>query len=357
MSVQQNVTIKDLARILKISVSTVSRALRGGTEIKAETRALVLGLARELNYTPNPIALSLKTKSSKVLGVIVPEIANTFCSSTISGIEEVAYSRGYHVTIFQSHEKYDREVIHSRLVGSRRMDGLIIAISNETTDVTHLAELRDRGIPVVMIDRVLPGLKTPKVIVDDTKGAFMATEHLLHEGYRKIAHLTISKELSITRNRLNGFRQALSENGVTCYENWIHHCSFEHSDIDAAITSLFSGADRPDAILASAERILMRCYAVLQNMHINIPEECALIGFSDNPLNRFLNPSLSAVRQPTLEIGRRSANMLIDLIENETEAEDDTVIELETTLDLLASSGKSSLLTRKPELFASSQKT
>ena len=340
MKPQQNITIKDIARALKISVSTVSRALSGGSGIKEETRLMVRELAEQLNYTPNSIALSLKEKSSKVIGVIIPEIANTFCSSSIAGIEEVAYDRGYHVTIFQSHEKFGREVINTRLVNSRRMDGLIIAISNETTDDQHLNDLQNRGIPVVMFDRVLPDFNAPKVFVNDKRGAYLATTHLINEGFRKIAHLTISKDLSITKNRLEGFRQALDENGTYLYTDWIHHCSFEPAAIDAAIRSLFTGEEKPDAILASVERILMRCYAVLQDMNIRVPEDCALIGFSDNPLNKYLNPSLSSVRQPTVEIGRRSANLLIDLIENETPQEEPILVELETSLELLSSSRK-----------------
>src|SRR5687767_5027400 len=214
MSGQHNVTIKDIARTLKLSVSTVSRALRGGSEIKKETQELVLELAGRLQYSPNPIALSLKEKRSKVIGVIVPEIANTFCSSTIAGIEEVAYSGGYHVTIFQSHEMYAREVINTRLVSSRRMDGLIIAMSNETSDYTHITDMLDKGVPVVMFDRVNNKINTHKVVVDDTRGAYLATEHLVKEGYKRIAHVTISKNLSITKNRLNGFKSALTKNNI-----------------------------------------------------------------------------------------------------------------------------------------------
>ncbi len=340
MHSQPNVTIKDIARALKISVSTVSRALRGGDGIKEETQKMVCDLARQLNYTPNPIALSLKEKSTKVIGVIIPEIANTFCSATIAGIEEVAYDRGYHVTIFQSHEKYEREVINTKLVGSRRMDGLIISVSNETKCAQHLVDLQKRGVPVVMFDRILPELDTPKVIVNDYRGAYLATEHLIRQGYRNIAHLTISEDLSITRNRLEGFKQALADYDVPFYKNQVHHCSFEPANIDAALSNLFKNKNKPDAILASAERILMRCYAVLLDRGIKVPDDCALIGFSDNPLNRFLNPSLSAVRQPTSEIGRRSASMLINMIENKIQQDEAEQVELETSLDILASSTK-----------------
>ncbi|RYE42474.1 MAG: LacI family transcriptional regulator, partial [Sphingobacteriales bacterium] len=226
MSAQHNVTIKDIAKALKLSVSTVSRALRGGSEIKKETREIVQELAAKLQYSPNPIALSLKEKRSKVIGVIVPEIANTFCSSTIAGIEEVAYRSGYHVTIFQSHETYNREVINTQLVNSRRMDGLIIAVSNETNNYQHITDLMEKGVPVVMFDRVNEKIHTHKVVVDDTHGAYLATEHLIKEGYRKIAHITISKHLSITKNRLKGFKRALAKYKVPLNTDWVKHCDF-----------------------------------------------------------------------------------------------------------------------------------
>lgn len=336
MSVPHNVTIKDIARELKLSVSTVSRALRGGSEIKKETRDLVRELAEKLQYTPNPIALSLKEKRSKVIGVIVPEIANTFCSSTIAGIEEIAYARGYHVTIFQSHETYEREVANTGLVASRRMDGLIIAVSNETDNYEHIRELTNKGIPVVMFDRVSDAVDTHKVVVDDTRGAFLATEHLVKEGYDKIAHLTISENLSITRNRLKGFKEALNKYNVPLRTEWVQHCNFEPADIDRAIRLLFAGKEKPNAILASVERIVIRCLAVMQEMGIRIPEDCALIGFSDNPLNKFLSPALSAISQPTIDIGKRSAELLIDLIESKSAGFE--TVQLETIMEIRESS-------------------
>jgi LacI family transcriptional regulator len=340
MSAQHNVTIKDIAKSLKLSVSTVSRALRGGSEIKKETREIVQELAARLQYSPNPIALSLKEKRSKVIGVIVPEIANTFCSSSIAGIEEVAYRCGYHVTIFQTHETYDREVINSQLVNSRRMDGLIIAVSNETNNYKHIADLIDKGIPVVMFDRVHEKIHTHKVVVDDTRGAYLATEHLIKEGYRKIAHVTISKNLSITKNRLKGFRNALAKHKVPVNNDWIKHCNFNPTAIDEAILSLFTGDDKPDAIMASVERVVMRCVVVLKELNLRIPQDCALIGFSDNPLNDYLSPSLSSISQPTFEIGKRSAELLIDLIESKTPPAKYQTLQLETILNIRGSSIK-----------------
>src|ERR1700761_374268 len=175
MSEKHNVTIKDIAQKLKLSVSTVSRALRDSNEIKPATRQIVRELASELRYSPNPIALSLKEKKSKIIGVIVPEIANNFCAATIAGIEDIAYSKGYHVIIFQSHEKFEREVINTQLLTSRRIEGLIISLSNETDSLAHIHDIMDKGIPVVMFDRVSDEISTHKVVVNDYYGAYKAT--------------------------------------------------------------------------------------------------------------------------------------------------------------------------------------
>jgi len=338
MGDQHVVTIKDISKQLKLSISTVSRALRGGTEIRKETRELVQQLAAELDYRPNPIALSLKEKRSKVIGVIVPEIANNFCSSTIAGIEEVAYSRGYYVTIFQSHESYEREVINTQLLSARRVDGLIISVSNETNRYQHLSSLIEKEIPLVMFDRVCSEIQTHKVVVNDYAAAFNATEHLVEQGHRDIAHITIANFLSITQNRKRGYEDALKKHGIPIHKSRIVHCSFNTVEMDRSIRSLFETKNRPTAIIASVERIAIRCLNVLLELKLNIPEDVAIIGFSDNPLNNILKPALSCIRQPTFEIGKKSAELLLELIEDSTTEKNFQTIELGTTMDLMESS-------------------
>lgn len=338
MSEQHQVTIKDIAQRLKLSVSTVSRALRNSTEIKPATRQLVRELATELHYSPNPIALSLKEKKSKIIGVIVPEIANNFCASTIAGIEDIAYSKGYHVIIFQSHEKLDREIINTQLLASRRIEGLIISLSNETSTFEHLHETIEKGIPIVMFDRVSDGLSTHKVVVNDYYGAYKATEHLIQEGYHRIAHVGISKFLSITQQRLNGYMDALKKYDIPVKKEWIVHCNFDSAEIDRSIRQLFSEREKPNAILASVERLATSCMNALKDMNLRIPEDVALVAFSDNPLNHLLAPALTAVRQPTFDIGQQSAELLIDLIENKNAMPRYKTVQLETTLDIQASS-------------------
>ncbi len=258
------VTIKDIASRLKISVSTVSRALRGSSDISEDTRRLVLSVAQELHYTPNPIALSLRDKKQKVIGVIVQEIANNYCSAVIAGIEDIAFKMGYNVLISQSHEKIDLEILTTRLLTSRRVDGLLITISNETANVDHLREMIERGIPVVMFDRVSDDLQTHKVVVDDYKGAFDATSHLIEQGYKRIAHLTISKQLTITQNRLNGYLDALKAHKIPIKKEWIVYCDFDEANMKNEVRKLVANKKRPNAIFSSVERLSMVSVKVLR---------------------------------------------------------------------------------------------
>jgi LacI family transcriptional regulator len=331
-------TIKDIAKRLKISVSTVSRALRGSKDISDETRRLVLAVAEELHYSPNPIAISLRDKKTKVIGVIVQEIANNYCSAVIAGIEDIAFKMGYNVLISQSHEKIDIEVLNTRLLASRRIDGLLITISNETRNIDHLNEMIEKGIPVVMFDRISDELQTHKVVVDDYKGAFDATSHLIEQGYKKIAHLTISKHLPITQNRLNGYLDALKAHKLTAKKEWIVYCDFCEENMKNEIRKLVEGKTRPNAIFSSVERLTMVTVKVLKQMNLRVPEDVALAGFADNPLSRYLNPSLTSVCQPTFSIGQNATELLIELIESKKAEEKYTTLKLKTTLDIQESS-------------------
>ena len=325
------VTIKDIAQQLKMAPSTVSRALRGSRDINAATRLLVQQVAEELQYTPNPIALSLKEKRSKIIGVVVPEIANNFCSATIGGIEDYAYRRGYHVMIFQSHEEYEREVANVRLLTSRRIDGLIISLANNTRSFDHL---EDMAAPVVMFDRVHDGLPGPTVVVDDYAGTFKGVEHLISEGCRRIAVLSMAPWLSTTQKRLQGYRDALGTYNIPVNERFI----VQSCETEASILDLFTGPERPDALFFSMERLAMMSLQVLKKLGLRIPEDVALAGFSDNPASTLFSPALTTIRQPTFEIGQQAAELLIAQIEG-TPLSAPTV-ELTTLLDIQASSLK-----------------
>lgn len=313
------VTIKDIAKALGLSTSTVSRALRDSYEISPETKKKVLEYSEKINYRPNPIALSLKEKRSRSIGIIVCEIANSFFSQTINGIESIAYDMGYNVIIAQSHESYEREVLNVQYLASRSIDGLLVSVSSETKDLEHLRNLHDRGFPIVFFDRVVDEMETHKVIVDNFKGAYDATIHLIQCGYRHIAALAGSEYLSITRERVGGYRKALEDSGLTYNENYVQHCllgGMLYEEVEHSLTALLQQPQKPDAIMASADKLTTNCLRYFKKRKIRVPDDVALIGFSNLDLTDLLSPSLSVVRQPAFEMGQLSTELLIQQIES-----------------------------------------
>lgn len=312
-------TIKDIAKALGISTSTVSRALRDSYEISPETKQLVLECAEKLNYRPNPIALSLKEKRSRSIGVVVCEIANNFFSQVINGIESVAYDRGYNVIITQSNESYEREVLNLYSLSSRSVDGLLISLSTETNDISQLVSLHKKGLPIVMFDRITDDIETHKVIVDNFKGAYEATEHLIQKGFKHIAAIANSEFLSITLERLAGYKEALAAYGYKYNKNLVKHCFYGgmiFSEIEDAVNKLFTMKQRPDAILTTSDKLTTGCLKTLNRRGIKVPDEIGLAGFSNSDIAELLNPSLTVVRQPAMEMGRAATELLLQLIEN-----------------------------------------
>jgi DNA-binding LacI/PurR family transcriptional regulator len=313
------VTIKDIAKALGLSTSTVSRALRDSYEISPETKKLVLEYAQKINYHPNPIALSLKERRSRSIGVIVAEIANSFFSQTINGIESIAYNNGYNVIIAQSRESFDREMINLQYLTSRSIDGLIVSVSTETKDFSLFKELHERGMPMVFFDRVVDEIETHKVTADSYKGAYDATTHLIRNGYQHIAAVSNSAFLSITKERLAGYRTALADNGIMVNEDMIKHCHHGGMllpEVEEAVESLLNGAQKPDAILATSDKLTTGCLRTLKTRGIHVPKEMGLVGFSNTDLTELLDPPLTVIKQPAFEMGELATSLLLQLIES-----------------------------------------
>lgn len=332
------VTIKDIARALNLSTSTVSRALRDSYEISPETKRLVMEYAEKINYRPNPIALSLKGNSSKAIGVIVPQIANNFFSQAINGIEAIAYNRGYHVIIFQTHESYERELANMQQAVARRVDGLLLSLSSETSDLSHIKALHAQGMPLVLFDRVADELNVSQVVADNFTGAYAATAHLLSTGRRRIAHLTIPPYLSITQERLAGYRAALDAYGVPFDENLVRYGTFGPDEADQLVDELLAQSPRPDAFFTASDRLALGCLKALRERGIAIPEDISLIGFTNLQAAEMLNPPLSTVTQPAQEIGQLAAERLIELIERKHKAAPVSTVKLPTVLTVRGSS-------------------
>lgn len=310
------VTIKEIARQLNISKSTVSRALRDSSEIGAETKRKVVELAEALNYSPNPIALSLLKNRTQTIGVIVPDIANRFYSSVIGGVEDIAYSRGYHTMIYQSHEELERERAITKHIAQRRVDGLVVAISSQSIDTSHFSDLQEQEIPVVYFDRVSESMNSHKVRVDDFKGAFEATEHLIKQGCRKIAHIAGPQQVSISTNRLEGYLAALQKYNIEHKEEWVLHTKITQSGGTQRTYQLMALKDRPDAIFGASERITMGIHFALRQLGYRMPDDVAVVGFCDLAMATLMDPPVTSVTQPSFEMGQQATSLLLDLIES-----------------------------------------
>ena len=336
-----SVTIKDIAKALNLSTSTVSRALRGSYEISAETKKQVLEYAEKINYRPNPIALSLKERRTRAIGVVVSEIANNFFSQAINGIESIAYNRGYHVIITQSHESQDREKVNVEHMAARGVDGLLVSLSSESSDVTYLKEMHDKGLPIVFFDRITNEIETHKVVANNYLGAFHATEHLIYQGFKKIAHLTSSSFLSITIERLKGYREALEKHGITYDENMVRYCNHGGmivGEVEEALNSIFKSKSKPDAIFTAGDRLTTVGLAVMKSLKLK--KEIGYAGFTNTHLGDLFSPTLTVVHQPAFEIGQTATELLIQIIESKRPVTEFENKVLETNLVIRESSSK-----------------
>ncbi len=337
----KTITIKDIARELNVSKSTVSRALRDSDEISVETKRKVLELAQRLDYNPNPVALSLLNSQSNDIGVVVPDIANPFFGIVIAGIEDVAFAQGYHVVIYQSHDNYEREVLNVKHIYNRRKDGLLISVASNTKDYSHFRNLHERGFPIVFFDRICEEIDTHKVMVDDFEGAYKATEHLIQQGCQRIAHVAGPSHLLISRRRLNGYRAALLDYGQTISDELIVYSEYKTQQaLEVTKRLLTDFSARPDGIFASSDNIAIGCHAGIMSLGLMMPSDIALVGFSDLPMAALLNPPLSSVAQPAFEMGRSAAELLINLIKNPNEGMVPITNVLKTTLIERKSSAK-----------------
>jgi DNA-binding LacI/PurR family transcriptional regulator len=313
------VTIKDIARALGLSTSTVSRALRDSYEISPETKRLVIEYAEKIKYHPNPIALSLKERRSRSIGVIVAEIANSFFSQTIDGIESIAYNNGYNVIISQSRESFEREMINLNYLTSRSIDGMIVSVSAETKDFSGFKELNDRGMPIVFFDRIVSELNTHKVIVDSYRGAYDATAHLIRNGFRQIAAVAGNEILSITKDRIAGYKAALVDHGLKEKDAFIKYCPHGGlilAEADEVVSELLSLKVKPDAILSLSDKLTTGCLRVLKARKLKVPDDMGLIGFSNSDLTELIDPALSIIKQPAFEMGQIATTLLLQLIES-----------------------------------------
>jgi len=314
-------TLKQIAKELDVSVSTVSKALNDSPEISEQTKTRIKEYAKLKNYKPNVIGLNLKNRKTKTIGVIIPNILDFFFAKVFSGIEKVADAKGYNVIMCISNESLEKEVRIIDMLSNGTIDGFILSISEEAQklkEYNHLKEVINEGTPIVMFDRIVDEVVCDKVIVDDFDSAFNATQHLINTGCKNIALFSSVDNLSVGKLRAEGYLQALKDNNFIINPNLIIRTDSE-SDLKNKIETVFD-ANKIDGIFAVVENDSVAALRISQKKGYKVPEEVSIIGFADGILaSRRLSPSLSTLSQYGVEIGEAAAKLMIDRLESKKE--------------------------------------
>jgi LacI family transcriptional regulator len=311
---KEKATIHDIARKLNITASTVSRALKDHPRISDETKKLVLKAAEKLNYQANHIAAALRNGKSNTLGIIVPTADRSFFASVIRGIEEIANKSGYNVMICQTYDSYQKEIDTIEALLKARVDGIIISHGKETENFDHLKKVKERGIPLIMFDRSNDELGVSQVVIDDYFGAYKSVEHLIDQGCRKIAHFTNTRKISIYKERLRGYKEALDKHGIPFDPALVVESNLQLEDGRNSMIKLLSGKTIPDAVFSASALGAVGAMQVLKERNIKIPDKVALVAFSNEVYTSFTDPPLTAVDQHSMRMGNSAAEVFLEQI-------------------------------------------
>ena len=308
-------TIKDIAKALGISVSTVSRALNDSPQINDETIKAVKAVAKKFNYRRNNAAAGLRINKTYSLGVVVPNIGMYFYSRVISGMQKAASKAGYQLLICQTNEQEEEEIKYLESLSNGRVDGLLMAISQGTTKLNHIKEVL-KELPVVLFDRTDHAIDTVQVEADDYEGAKLATNHLIENGAKTIAHLAGPKDMLNAKNRLKGYKEALREHDLHAKNNLIEYCDFDKENVELAIKNLLKSNPDLDGIFAVNDDLGVEAILTLKKMGYKIPEQIGVVGFGNYPVSKVVEPRLTTVTHHLFEIGEKSVGYLLELIKN-----------------------------------------
>ena len=311
---QHRITIKDIARDLNLSTSTVSRALRNHPDISDQTKKLVVEYANKYDYQPDAIAQSLKNARTNTIGVIVPEIKHDFFSAALNGIEDVTYAAGFTIMVCKSNESHDREILNTRALQTNRVAGFIISVAQDSVNHEHFQNLKEKDIPIVFFDRIAEDVEANKVLIDDFEAAFNATEFLIKKGYKRIAHIKGPDTVLIGKERLNGYVAALKKYGIKYQSNLVIPGGLYEEDGIRAFKNIMKLRKLPDAILAVTDPVAIGVFTMMKQKGLKIPDDMALMGFSNSEITSIVEPSISTVAQPAYEMGAEAAKMLLEEI-------------------------------------------
>lgn len=328
MNRPSRITLDDIAKRLKVSRVTVSKALRGHPDISDETKERVQKVAKELRYSPNIIARSLSARRSNMIGLVLPKVAHYFFGSVIEGVYNTAFAKNYETIFTVSQENPERERKHLETLVAMRVDGIIISISQATRDTEVFRWIRNMGVPLLFIDRrpepPLPGFNS--VLVDDKGGAFKAVEHAIKIGYRKIACIGGSPNINIGRNRRLGVEAALHQYGIPVNRNWILDGGFAKEAGYEGFLQLHSKGDLPEFIFAMTYPIALGVYEAVKELGLRIPDDVDVMCFGDSDVNHVISPALSCVKQPSVSLGVKAVEVLLNNLNNPEEGHEQHIV-------------------------------
>ena len=309
---EKEVTIYDIAEKLKVSIATVSRALKDDPVVNVKTRKKIFAMAEEMNYRSNNFARNLRSSRTETIGVIVPKLNSSFMSSVIAGIENVLNTASYHLIISQSSEDVNKEIASAKTMFNNRVDGLLVSLAYDTTDLSHFDIFSKKNIPVIFFDRVIDNPHYTNILIDNKKAAFQATEHLISQGCKRIVHITASSKLNVYEERLKGYKEALSAHKIKCDKRNIITCNLSFEAGEAAAQLLLKMKPMPDGIFVTNDNCAVGCMLALKKAGIRIPDDMAFVGFNNDPVSRVIEPNLTTINYPGYEMGEVAAQSLIN---------------------------------------------
>lgn len=322
---EKQITIKDIAKSLHLSPSTVSRALRDAPDVNPETRIAVKELAEQYGYRPNKLALSFLNNQTNTIGVIIPNL-DFVLSRMVKGIDEVALEAGYTVMVCQSDESFGREIVNTNRLLNSLVDGFIVSVSSETNVYEHIKKIQNKNIPLVMFDRIVESLKVPHVMLDNVDGGLQATQHLIQQGYRKIAILAGPENLNISNKRMEGYIRALKANKIKFDKNLVTYCDFNQEYAYEATKDLLKMKNRPDAIFTISDRMAIGAMLAIKEKKLTMPYDIGLVGFNNEPVTSLVTPSISSVEMYAFDIGKATAKLFIEALHSNQDLSEKEII-------------------------------
>lgn len=308
----KEVTIYDLAKKLNISVATVSRALKDDPVVNKKTRKKIFELAEEMGYRSNHFARNLRSQRTNTIGVIVPRLNSYFMATIIAGIEHVANSEGYTLIISQSSELAEKEQASVKTMFNNRVDGLLVSLAYDTEDISHFDMFFKKNIPLIFFDRVMEHPNCTSILIDNRKAAYEVTTHLIEQGYKRIVHITATLKRNVYIDRLQGYKQALAENGIPFREEYVIINNLSQEAGTAAADAIQQMDPLPDAVFVANDNCAVGCMMALKKAGFRIPLDIAFAGFNNDPVSTVIEPNLTTVNYPGYQMGEVAARNLIN---------------------------------------------